>query len=82
VMTGNLTNAVLALLDSRSNQPLIEGGARKLTGALHLLVGFFVGCVIAAAAVMYLGDWAWLLPAALAAVPVTLGGGQIQKRQS
>jgi len=82
VMTGNVTNAVLALLDSRSNQPLIEGGTRRLTGALHLLIGFFVGCVVAAAAVLYLGDWAWLLPAALAAAAVTLRRGQMQRRQS
>jgi len=72
VMTGNLTNAVLAILDSRSNEPLIEGGTRRLTGALHLLTGFFVGCVVAAVAVMYLGDWAWLLPAALAGVAIVL----------
>src|SRR5215467_11712872 len=72
VMTGNLTNAVLALMDSTSNQPLIEGGTRKLTGALHLLIGFFVGCVVAAGAVIYLGDWAWSLPAALSAAVVAL----------
>src|SRR5215831_15835494 len=82
VMTGNLTNAVLALMDSTSNQPLIECGTRRLNGALHLLTGFFVGCVVAAVAVMYLGDWTWLLPAALAAVAVTLRGGQVQKTQS
>jgi len=71
VMTGNLTNAVLALMDSRSqDQPLIKGGGRRLEGALHLLVGFFVGCVLAAAALMYLRDWAWSLPAVLAAVAV------------
>ena len=73
VMTGNLTNAVLALVDSSSRiQPLMEGDSMRLRGALHLLVGFFVGCVLAAAAVMYLGDWAWSLPAALAAVAVAL----------
>src|SRR5215471_13384585 len=50
VMTGNLTNAVLALVDSSSRTgPLMESDSRKLTGALHLLVGFFVGCVLAAA---------------------------------
>ena len=76
MMTGNLTNAVLALMDSRSNQPLLEGDTGKLTGALHLLTGFFVGCVVAAAAVMYLRDWAWSLPAALAAVAVALHCGQ------
>jgi uncharacterized membrane protein YoaK (UPF0700 family) len=73
VMTGNLTNAVLALVDSSSpTQPLMESNGRRLSGTLHLLVGFFVGCVVAAAAVTYLGDWAWSLPAALAAVAVTL----------
>jgi uncharacterized membrane protein YoaK (UPF0700 family) len=73
VMTGNLTNAVLAFVDSSSRiQPLMESDSRRLKGALHLLIGFFVGCVVAGAAVMYLGDWAWSLPAALAAVAVAL----------
>jgi uncharacterized membrane protein YoaK (UPF0700 family) len=72
VMTGNLTNAVLAIMDSSSQTPLIGSDSRRLTGALYLLVGFFVGCVVAAAAVMYLGDWAWSLPAALSAVAVAL----------
>jgi uncharacterized membrane protein YoaK (UPF0700 family) len=66
VMTGNVTNAVLALLDSGSR----NGDSRQLRGALELLIGFFVGCVAAAAAEMYLGDWAWSLPATLAAVAV------------
>lgn len=71
VMTGNLTNAVLALMDSGSRvQPLMESDARRLRGALRLLLGFFLGCVVAAAAVMYWGDWAWALPAALAGVAV------------
>src|SRR5215469_5033843 len=73
VMTGNLTNAVLGLVDlSSRSQPLMESDSRRLTGALHLLVGFFVGCLLATAALMYIGDWAWSLPAALAAVAVAL----------
>src|SRR5215472_8389286 len=73
VMTGNLTNAVLGLVDlSSRSQPLMESDNRRLTGALHLLVGFFVGCVLATVAMTYLGDWAWSLPAALAAVAVAL----------
>ena len=73
VMTGNLTNAVLGLVDlSSRTQPLMESDSRRLTGALQLLVGFFVGCILATAALMYLGDWAWSLPAALAAVAVAL----------
>ena len=73
VMTGNLTNAVLGLMDlSSRTQPLMESDRRRLTGALHLLVGFFVGCVLATAVLMYLGDWAWSVPATLAAVTVAL----------
>jgi len=72
VMTGNLTNAVLALVDSSSQTPLMESDSRRLTDALHLLVGFFVGCFVAAAALMYLGDWAWSLPAVLCAAAVAL----------
>jgi uncharacterized membrane protein YoaK (UPF0700 family) len=73
VMTGNLTNAVLGLVDlSSRTQRLMESDSMRLTAGLHLLVGFFVGCVLAAAALMYLGDWAWSLPAVLAAVAVAL----------
>jgi uncharacterized membrane protein YoaK (UPF0700 family) len=73
VMTGNLTNAVLAIMDSSSReQPLIADSSRKLRAAVHLLVGFFLGCVVATVALMYLGDWAWSLPAVLAAVAVAL----------
>ena len=57
VMTGNLTNAVLGLM---------EADRGRLSGALRLLVGFFIGCVTAAAVVRYLGDWTWSLPAVLA----------------
>jgi uncharacterized membrane protein YoaK (UPF0700 family) len=76
VMTGNLTNAVLGIVDlSSPTRPLMEGDRRRILGALHLLVGFFVGCILAAPAVMYLGDWAWSLPAALAAVAVAFCPG-------
>jgi uncharacterized membrane protein YoaK (UPF0700 family) len=71
VMTGNLTNAVLGLVDTSSpTQPLMESDSKRVTGALHLLAGFFGGCVLATAALMYLGDWAWSLPTALAAMAV------------
>ena len=52
---------------------LMMRDAERLRGSLHLLIGFFVGCVAAAAAVTYLGDWAWSFPAVLAAVAVALG---------
>ena len=67
VMTGNLTNAVLALVDANSqSQPLMTRDTGRLKASLHLLIGFFVGCVVAAAALSLLGEWAWLFPATLA----------------
>src|SRR6266446_2484878 len=53
VMTGNLTSGVLALLDTLSRgEPLIDGA---------MVVGFCSGCVVGAAAVSWLGSWAWSL---------------------
>jgi uncharacterized membrane protein YoaK (UPF0700 family) len=73
VMTGNLTNAVLSLLNTVS-QPQSEAPSdtARLRTSLDLLVGFFGGCVLAGAAVIYLGDWAWAFPATLAAVATAL----------
>src|SRR5262245_3548838 len=73
VMTGNLTNAVLGLVDlSSRTKPLMESDRRRVTGSLHLIVGFFLGCILATTALLYLGDWAWSLPAVLAALAVAL----------
>jgi uncharacterized membrane protein YoaK (UPF0700 family) len=73
VMTGNLTNTVLSLMDLISaGRPLLPVDAGRLKRSLHLLFGFLLGCVVAAAAVSLLGDWAWSFPAALAAVAITV----------
>jgi uncharacterized membrane protein YoaK (UPF0700 family) len=73
VMTGNLTNACLAFVDAHSRtQHLLARDSERLQGSLHLLIGFFAGCVVAAAAVTYIGDWAWIFPAVLAALAVGL----------
>ena len=73
VMTGNLTNTVLWLLDGRSrSQPLMTDDTERLRGSLYLLIGFFGGCVVAAAGVTYLGEWAWSFPVVLAAMAVAL----------
>jgi uncharacterized membrane protein YoaK (UPF0700 family) len=53
-------------------QPLMTGATERLRGSLHLLIGFFGGCVVAAVAVSLLGDWAWAFPVALAGVAVAL----------
>src|SRR4029077_2640335 len=73
VMTGNLTNTVLSILDTLPRtQPLIAGDTERLRRSLHLLIGFFAGCVVAAAAVSLLGEWAWSFPVALAGAAVAL----------
>jgi uncharacterized membrane protein YoaK (UPF0700 family) len=64
VMTGNLTNAVLSLMDTVSSD---DG---RLKRSLQLLFGFLVGCSAAAAAISWLGDWAWSFPVVLAALAV------------
>jgi uncharacterized membrane protein YoaK (UPF0700 family) len=71
VMTGNLTNTVLSLMDALSpGRELLPVDAGRLKRSLYLLVGFLAGCVVAAAAIPALGDWAWSLPVALAALAV------------
>jgi uncharacterized membrane protein YoaK (UPF0700 family) len=70
-MTGNLTDAVLALMELLSSQrPLMT--VNRLKRSLYLLVGFLMGCVVAAAAISMLGDWAWSIPTALAAVAIAV----------
>jgi uncharacterized membrane protein YoaK (UPF0700 family) len=73
VMTGNLTNTVSSLMDMLSKQrPVTTVDNGRLKRSLHLLIGFLVGCLVAAAALSLLGDWAWSLPVALAAVAVAI----------
>ena len=73
VMTGNLVSGVLGLLDAFSPDASTRGNAAgRISGFLPLLVGFFFGCVVAAAAVSLLRDWAWIFTAALAALAVVV----------
>ena len=73
VMTGNLTNTVLALLDTlSSSEPLTQDAKERLRKTVHLLVGFCAGCIAGAAAVSGLGNWAWALPVVVAGVAVAL----------
>jgi len=73
VMTGNLTNAVLSLMEKLSpSRPLMTVDTGRLKRSLQLLGGFLLGCGVAAAAISWLGDWAWSLPAALSGIAVAL----------
>jgi uncharacterized membrane protein YoaK (UPF0700 family) len=73
VMTGNLTNTVLSLLSTLSpSEPLMAGAKERLKKTSELIVGFCAGCIAGAAAVSWLGNWAWSLPAVLAGVAVAL----------
>jgi uncharacterized membrane protein YoaK (UPF0700 family) len=71
VMTGNLANTVLSIMDTLSRgHRLMSADGGRLKRSLYLLFGFLLGCVVAAMAVSTMGDWAWSLPTALAAAAV------------
>jgi uncharacterized membrane protein YoaK (UPF0700 family) len=73
VMTGNLTNTVLSLMEMLSpQQHLMMVDRGRLKRSLRLLIGFLVGCVVAAVAISILGDWAWSIPTVLAAVAIAV----------
>jgi uncharacterized membrane protein YoaK (UPF0700 family) len=62
-------------MDAMSRRLLMKVDAGRLRRSLRLLLGFFVGCVVAAAAISLIGDWAWSFPVALAAAAVALPEG-------
>jgi uncharacterized membrane protein YoaK (UPF0700 family) len=74
VMTGNLTNTVLSLMDllSRRHRALLPVDAGRLRRSWHLLLGFLLGCVVSASAVSMLGDWTWSLPVVLSALAIAI----------
>ncbi len=73
VMTGNLTDTVLSLLDRLSpGRPLTEGAGERLNKSLKVVAGFFAGCLGGAVAVSLLGEWAWLPAVVLAGAAVVL----------
>jgi len=73
VMTGNLTNTVLSLMELLSpRQHLMTVDRGRLKRSLRLLIGFLVGCLVAAVAISMLGDWAWSIPTVLAAVAIAV----------
>ena len=75
VMTGNLANTVLSIMDARSRgHPLMSAHGGRLKRSLHLLLGFLLGCVVAAIAISKMGDWAWSLPTVLAAIVIIWPG--------
>jgi len=78
VMTGNLTKTVLSLLDTLSQRPVVEDARDQLRKTLQLMVPFFCGCLAGAAALSWLGGWAWSLPVLLAGMALTLvpAGGE------
>lgn len=75
VMTGNLTNTVLGVMDALSRgHALMSPDDGRLRRSLHLLSGFLFGCVVAAIAISTMGDWAWSLPTVLAAIVIKWPG--------
>lgn len=68
VMTGNVVNSVISLLDSLNKEGVAREASReKLRHATAVLAGFFGGCVIAGLSVKVIGHATWLLPITLSA---------------
>jgi uncharacterized membrane protein YoaK (UPF0700 family) len=77
VMTGNLTNTVLLLMGLLAKgRAFPSADANRLKISLRLLVGFLLGCVIAAVAVPMLRDWAWSLPVVLSGAAIALSAAR------
>jgi uncharacterized membrane protein YoaK (UPF0700 family) len=77
VMTGNLTNAVLLLMGLLAKgRAFPSADANRLKISLRLLVGFLLGCVIAAVAVPLLRDWTWSLPVVLSGAAIALSAAK------
>ena len=73
VMTGNLTNAVLSLMDIISRrEPASSEASQRLKKTAIALGGFFGGCITGALAVLLLGNWSWSLPVILAGMAVVV----------
>ena len=65
-MTGNLTYTVIAVMDALATRTrLVHGPDERLLTAVVPLFGFLTGCVLGAAGLSLLDEWAWALPAAL-----------------
>jgi uncharacterized membrane protein YoaK (UPF0700 family) len=73
VMTGNLTNTVLSLMDLLSkHRALLPVDTGRLRRSWHPLLGFLLGCVVSASAVSVLGDWTWSLPVVLSGLAIAI----------
>lgn len=74
VMTGNVATATIALLALVRPGPWPRDQAvRNLRRTAPVVLGFFVGCAMGAAASNRFGAWAWALPASLSLIAVPLG---------
>jgi uncharacterized membrane protein YoaK (UPF0700 family) len=79
VMTGHLSSFTLALSDCVAGEGLPEGATQRLRNPFFLLFGFLGGCAAGAGAVLFFGDWSWLLAVVLAAIAIVVvpdGGKQ------
>jgi uncharacterized membrane protein YoaK (UPF0700 family) len=56
VMTGNLTNTVLSIMDALSRgHRLMSADDGRLRRSLYLLFSFLLGCIVAAMAISMMG---------------------------
>jgi len=74
VMTGNVATSVIAFVALFWPGPWThEEAVGKLRRTVPLVLGFFGGCALGAAAATHLGPWAWSAPALLSLAAIPMG---------
>lgn len=72
VMTSNLANAVLSFVGAIARTPASNADMLSFERHFRPVCGFVIGGASAALAVYFMGSFAWVLPAACAAIAIQL----------
>lgn len=72
VMTSNLANAVLSFIGAMARPPVRKDDMLSFERHFRPVCGFVIGGALAALAVYYIGNFAWVLPAACACFAIAL----------
>jgi len=72
IMTGNVTQAMIDVVDLLRGLPPKDPGRRRLAGMAANIAGFAIGCAAAALLFVYLKMWCFVVPPLLALMAVVL----------
>jgi uncharacterized membrane protein YoaK (UPF0700 family) len=72
IMTGNVTQAMIDVVDLLRGLPPKDPGRRRLAGMVANIAGFAIGCAAAALLFVYLKMWCFVVPPLMALMAVVL----------